>query len=39
VTAKRVTEGKIEDIIWKGDEEEDVGSHWMTLRKRRNTEL
>jgi hypothetical protein len=35
---QRVTEGKIKrEIEVTGDEEEDVGSYWMTLRKGEDT--
>jgi len=35
---QRVIEGKIQGgKKWQEDEEEDVGSYWMTLRKREDT--
>jgi len=35
---KRVIEGKIKGgIKWQEDEEEDVGSYWITLRKGEDT--
>jgi hypothetical protein len=34
---KQVAEGKPEGEKWRGDEEENVSSYWMTLRKKEVT--
>jgi hypothetical protein len=34
---QRVIEGKVKGVKGQEDEEEDVGSYWMTLRKGEDT--